>query len=268
MSRLGRKQTLSEQDWLDMIAGIEGLVTQDYVFGLATRAIREIRETAGTRKAAYGWSGGKDSLVLQQLCTAAGVTRCFMVATGLEYPAMDRWVEQHKPDGMEYVRTGQDLPWLAEHQQFLFPQEAKYLTRWFSLVQWKGQRRYYEENKLDLLILGRRKIDGNFTGNNGGKEYANQSGMRIYNPIADWRHEDVYAYLHYNRIALPPVYGYKDGHRRGTHPWPIRKWTGTVENGWQEIWDIVPFIVAEASKHIESAKDFFDRKALSEGVPA
>lgn len=268
MSTLGRKQTLTEQDWLDMIKRIPELVSQERVFDLATRTIREIRATVGTRKAAYGWSGGKDSLVLQQLCTAAGITRSFMVTTELEYPAMDKWAEANKPDGMEYVRTGQDLPWLAKHQQFLFPQETKHLTRWFSLVQWKGQRRYYEENKLDLLILGRRRIDGNFTGKSGCKEYTNQSGMRIYNPMADWSHEEVYAYLHYNRIALPPIYGYKDGHRRGTHPWPLRKWTGTVENGWREIWDIDPLIVAEAAKHIASAKDFFDRMALREGVPA
>lgn len=46
----------------------------------------------------------------------------------------------------------------------------------------------------------------------------------------------------------------------GTHPWAARQWTGSVENGWREVYEIDESIVREAAKVIDSAADFL--KAL------
>lgn len=55
---------------------------------------------------------------------------------------------------------------------------------------------------------------------------------------------------------LPPIYGWKNGYLCGTHPWPARQWTGSIENGWREVYDIDPGIVLAAAEKIDSARAF------------
>jgi hypothetical protein len=57
---------------------------------------------------------------------------------------------------------------------------------------------------------------------------------------------------------LPPIYDWKNGYLCGTHPWPARQWTGSISNGWREIYEIDPSIVEKASETIVSAKQFLD----------
>ena len=64
------------------------------------------------------------------------------------------------------------------------------------------------------------------------------------------------AYIHYNNLPLPPIYGWKNGYLCGTHPWPARQWTGSEENGWREIYDIDPSIVETAASVIPNAARF------------
>jgi len=253
---LGRKQNLTNEDWTDLISNIENVISRAEVEQLSTRTIESIKSATNERNAAYAWSGGKDSLVLQKLCELADVTQCFIAITELEYPEFINWIRIFGPEELEYVHTGQDINWLSKNLNFLFPQDNKILAKWWPIVQWSGQRKYYEAQKLDLLMLGRRRIEGNYLGPNGGAEYSTKDGRNIFNPVADWSHEQIYGFIHYHGLGLPPIYYYKNGFRRGTHPWPIRKWTGSVENGWREIYDIDPQIIQHAAPHIESARSF------------
>lgn len=75
-------------------------------------------------------------------------------------------------------------------------------------------------------------------------------------PLADWSHEEVLAYIHYYNLVMPPIYDWKNGYLCGTHPWAARQWTGSIENGWKEVYEIEPDIVKEAAKKIPSAKEF------------
>ena len=63
-------------------------------------------------------------------------------------------------------------------------------------------------------------------------------------------------YIHYHQLPLPPIYGWKNGYLCGTHPWPARQWTGRIENGWREVYDIDPGIVLAAAEKIDSARAF------------
>ena len=66
------------------------------------------------------------------------------------------------------------------------------------------------------------------------------------------------AYIHYYHLAVPPIYDWKNGYLCGTHPWAARQWTGSVENGWKEIYDIDRSIVEEAAEKIQSAGAFLE----------
>ena len=100
-------------------------------------------------------------------------------------------------------------------------------------MQHRAQREYFKAHELDVIILGRRRADGNYVGRNS-NIYTDGKGVTRFSPI----------------------YGWKNGYLCGTHPWPARQWTGSIENGWREVYDIDPGIVLAAAEKIDSARAF------------
>lgn len=252
---LGKKQRVSNADWLQAVANIENSVSRDELETLAFETVEDIKDHTAGKRAAYAWSGGKDSIVLGKLCETAGVSDSMIGVCDLEYPAFLAWVEEHKPAGCEVINTHQSLDWLAAHQEMLFPRDSAKAGHWFAIVQHRAQRIYAKAHDLDLIILGRRRADGNFVGR-GTNIYTDGKGVTRFSPLAGWSHEHVLAYIHYHELPLPPIYGWKNGYLCGTHPWPARQWTGSIENGWREIYDIDSSIVEAASEKIDSARSF------------
>lgn len=255
MADLGRKQRISNDDWLSAIASIEESVFLQEMQEISEKAIQSIREATDGKRAAYAWSAGKDSIVLGKLCEDAGVHDSMIGVCNLEYPAFMQWVEQNKPAGCEIINTQQDINWLAKHPEMLFPQDSTTAARWFHIVQHRAQSKYFKEHSLDVLILGRRRADGNYVGRNS-NSYTDRNGVTRFSPLADWKHEHILAYIHYNNLPLPPIYGWKNGYLCGTHPWPARQWTGSKENGWKEVYDIDSSIVESAAAVIPEAEAF------------
>ena len=252
---LGRKQRIKNSDWIEAFEKIEQAVGRQELDQLVDKTVKEIKKRTKGKKAAYAWSGGKDSLVLGEICRQADITPCVLVVCDLEYETFMEWVKWHKPPGLTMVNTGQDMEWLASHPHMLFPQDSKHAAQWFRIVQHRGQAKYYKDNGLDMLLLGRRKADGNYVGK-GDNIYTDRQGITRYSPLSEWSHEQVLAYIHYNNLELPPFYGWKNGYLCGTHPWPARQWTGNVENAWAEVCSIEKPIVLEAAQYIQSARDF------------
>lgn len=255
---LGRKQSSSNKEWVAAFENIESIISKFDIDRLTEKTIYEIYKNAKGKAVAYAWSGGKDSVVLEKLCEASGIHKGVMAYRDLEYPEFLKWVNRYKPDGVEMINTGQDMNWLLNHMEALFPPMDYYGN---TNRQIAVQNRFYKDNKLDMLVLGRRIADGNIVVKNGSVLYTDCKKMTKYNPIAYWTHEEILAYIHYNNIPLPPIYNWKNGYKIGTHPWYGRLHVKSVEQGWQEIFDIDPGIVTYASRYIESAHSF-----LYEGV--
>lgn len=252
---LGRKQRISNEDWISAVNQIEELMSRKELDALVKQTVKDIKATAKDKKAAFAWSAGKDSLVLEQICYMAGISDCVMVVSDLEYPAFIEWVETHKPEKLQIINTGQNLEWLAKHPQMLFPQDSNTAAQWFHIVQHRGQAKYYKENNLDMILLGRRRADGNYVGK-GSNIYTDGKGVTRYSPLADWSHEAVLAFIHYHEVPIPPIYDWKNGYLCGTHPWPARQWTGSEENGWKEVGEIDRSIVEKAAELFPGAKAF------------
>ncbi len=255
---LGRKQNIDNEKWLSVNSEIESLVSREDLSELVKSTVKEIKSMTRGKRAAYAWSAGKDSLVLGRLCEMAGIKQCVLVVSDLEYPAFMAWVEENKPEGLEIVNTGQDLEWLQKHPQMLFPQDSKTAAQWFHIVQHRGQARYYREHDLDMMLLGRRRADGNYVGS-GSNIYTSAQRITRYSPLADWPHEAVLAFIHYYHVPVPPIYDWKNGYLCGTHPWPARQWTGSEENGWKEVCEIDRSIVEKASEFFQGAKDALEQ---------
>lgn len=254
-----RKQRTVEADWREAIETIEQNVSKAHIESLVARTAKDIVEKTRGKKAAYSWSAGKDSIALQKVCEVAGIKSCVFVYCDLEYRQFMDWVNVHKPECCEMINTHQDLPWLAKHPDMLFPQDAKTAAKWFKIVQHTGQAIYYIERGLDMILLGRRRADGNYVGR-GDNIYTNAKGITRFSPLADWTHEEVLACIHYYNLPLPPIYDWKNGYLCGTHNWAERQWTGSIQNGWQEVYDIEPEIVWAAAQYFDSAKEFLHGK--------
>lgn len=254
---LGKKQSIRNEDWLKAIQNIEDLISREELEEKVSSTVQEIQKMTDGKKAAYAWSAGKDSIVLGKICEAAGVTECMIGICDLEYPAFLSWIMEHRPNCLEIINTGQDMEWLVKHPEMLFPQDSKTAARWFSIVQHRAQARYYKEHELDMILLGRRRADGNYCGT-GGDIYTDGKGVTRYSPLAEWKHEEILGYIHYFNVPVPPIYEWKNGYLCGTHPWPARQWTGSLTNAWTEIYEIDPEIVEKATGKLESAKEFLN----------
>ncbi len=255
---LGKKQSISNQAWIETMKHIEDFVTKEELEELVQDTIKDIREATSGKKAAYAWSAGKDSLVLGEVCKQAGISDCMLGVCNLEYPHFMAWIEEHKPDNLEIINTGQDLTWLKKHPEMLFPQDSKTAARWFSIVQHRAQAKYYKAHELDVLLLGRRRADGNYCGR-GSNIYTDGKGVTRYSPLAGWSHEAVLAYIHYYNVPMPPIYSWSKGYLCGTHPWPARQHVESEAQGWQEVLEIDKSIVETASGVFPKAKEILKK---------
>ena len=254
---LGRKQSISNQAWLDAVATIEDTVSREQLDELTAATVEDIRATVEGKKAAYAWSAGKDSIVLGHVCEAAGITDSMIGMCDLEYPAFAAWAQANKPTSCEVINTHQGLDWLAKHPEMLFPQESATAGRWFSIVQHRAQRLYFKAHKLDSIILGRRRADGNYVGRKS-NIYTDVKGITRFSPLSDWSHEHILAFIHYHQLPLPPIYGWANGYLCGTHPWPARQWTGGEENGWREVYNIDKSVVITAADYLPGARAYLE----------
>ncbi len=69
----GRKQRIKNSDWIDAFGKIAQLVSKKELDQLVEKTVKDIKKKTKGKKAAYAWSGGKDSLVLGELCQRAGI---------------------------------------------------------------------------------------------------------------------------------------------------------------------------------------------------
>lgn len=253
---IGRKQSSRNEDWVRAFERIEDLITPEEVKELADDAVKQIREAAEGKRAAFAYSAGKDSIVLADLCEKAGVHDGYFAYCDLDYPEFIRWVKAHKPAGVKMLHTGYDLNWLAKYQNLIFA-EGQIGQRWHQISQRGPFTEMFFDNNLDLLIMGHRTIDGNFCGPDG--YIRKRSGETRFSPLRDWPHEALLGYIHYNGLSLPPIYQWKDGWVQGTHAWPEREFCSTdIMKGYREVYEIDPSIIIAAAEILPSARHFLE----------
>ena len=256
---LRAKQRSSNADWVAAWDGIQNAPEFYEVDAIADRTVDRISRAAKLYpKAAFAWSAGKESLVLERLCRRAGVCKGVMVTDSeLEYPEVEAWVHRHLPEGVELVDAHLGFAFLKAHPDLLFP-KVKDRTRVWGRFHHKHMPLWYARNGLDVLFLGRRKGDGNFIRGTADNcfSHVNGKGMRVANPMADWKSEHVLAFLKKHMIPLPPTYSYPGGWVRGTHEWSMRTRLASQRDNWAELYSFVPEVVEKAALHLDGARAF------------
>ena len=254
---LGRKQSMKPADeklWWNVINHIEEYVSKEELARATEIARARILKATDGKKAAYTWSGGKDSLVISDLCQSVGITACQCLIKYTEFPAWVDWLIKNAPPNCQFLKVGFDLNYLAEHEELLFAR-GKIGQRWLRDIQQKCFREYLKQKNLDVVILGHRTIDGNVCGKDGVR--IQRDGGILFTPIFDWSHELVFAFLHYNKIEIPFMYKWYRGFYNGTCGWAQRT-AGSVNQAWREVYDIDPSVVIQAAEKLPSARRFLE----------
>lgn len=144
---LGRKQRISNDAWIEAMTNIEKSVPKKDLDSKVRQTVKNIKEKTDGKNVAYGWSAGKDSIVLGKICEKAGIKKCVLAVCNLEYPAFEAWAKENAPEGLTIVNTGQDIEWLKSHPEMLFPKDAKTAATWFKIVQHRAQEKYFREKQ-------------------------------------------------------------------------------------------------------------------------
>ena len=91
---LGRKYTSRNEDWIRAMNHIEELISPEEVEQCASDSLSEMREAVAGKRVAYAYIGGKDSIVLADLCEKLSITRGYFSYCELDYPEFIRWVKK------------------------------------------------------------------------------------------------------------------------------------------------------------------------------
>jgi hypothetical protein len=190
----------------------------------------------------------------------AGIKRSVCALTYLEYPAMDLWLASHLPIGCKIVRNPKlDIFWLAQNEERLFPVDSKSGYFWTREGTHWGQRKYYKDHDLDLLILGRRRNDGNYVPRNSNLGiHSNRYGINQYSPLRSWSHEMVLAVCWYFYDEYPPYFFWPKGWINGTGPWPGQRFANH-DQGWEHVISIDKTIFRYAANFLSSARRYFEK---------
>lgn len=238
---LKRKQNSKNEDWIKAWNTCKDEISKEHINRITDLAIDFIENTIltkGYKRIGYAWSGGKDSIVLYDILKKSNINMVggILALYEHEFPAFLEWIYQNKPTDCEIIKTGAFTDdYINKHPQVMFPVEKKWKDAYLP-PRWKVQNEWTKKHNVDCLILGRRKADGNNCGKREEGFITRSNGCDKFNPLADWKHEEILAYIRHNNLELPPIYFYENGFQGGTQLWTEKR---RVNNSYFDTFDFL-----------------------------
>lgn len=261
---LNKKQNIKDnQEWLDALENCTNVCSREHINDLEAQAIKTISTVAGKyHNICSGWIAGKDSIVLDNILQKSGIDFTPIMWRGInEWPSMTEWIERNKPNNIIFEIIDKfDFEFLEKHPDYLFCQKNT-RQNWMA-EKWKRQNKDIRKHGFDLFMVARRIKDGNQCGPKAENFIVHKDGYDVFAPLAEWTHEEMLAYIKYNDIELPPFYNFKRGFLIGSIA--MGEWTEyacmdkTVNEVWDEVYEIDKNVVLNASKHLTSAKNYLE----------
>ena len=143
---LGKKHETTNADWIRALDECTEIYSREHIHLRKKEVIQKITSICSSYdKIAFGYSAGKDSLVIADIMANSGIVSTpIMWITPLQYPIMTRWIDDNKPNGTQIVTMNYgDYEFLEKHPKMLFTQGT--IQQWMSL-KWKEQKKYLTEN--------------------------------------------------------------------------------------------------------------------------
>lgn len=261
-----RKQTSRNEDWIQLWNACTKIVSAKRLDELEADAVERAHMIARVyARVGYGWSGGKDSVVLANILQLAklGTLPHFCSLHAFEYPSIERWLYLHAPRDTQFIRaTDYDVDFLNENPRYLFPDPTDKKVRGEYTKEWRKQeKKFCRENGIDVIIAGRRIEDGNACGQKKAGVYTNTNkgtGITSCNLIAEWTHAELLAYIKSRNLPLPMFYAWPNGFVFGTHAWTERdRVNNSINDTFDEVFVLDDMAIKKAaSKGLRAAQEY------------
>lgn len=165
----------------------------------------------------FGWSGGKDSVVLEFILRPFWLEGVCCL-TKLEFPVVERFIAEHLPERVRLVHSAQDLEWLKANPRYLFARDPATNAAWYRKQQQTALDAFAAEKKAEMVITGRRRVDGNFVPS---ALYKPKAAPARFAPILDMAHAEVWAIMRHFGLPEYPLYALAPTSVvNGTASWP------------------------------------------------
>lgn len=252
MQKLG-----TDKSWRDYLNKPISAERKSYINDLRDITASEIQYITKGKSLMIGWSGGgKESEIIVDILNYIDADYTPLFVRGQhEFPDVTKYINENLPSNA-IVRVVEkfSFEFLEEHPGFLFVNDPKTNQEWMR-PKWDIQKQ--ESKNFDMFVTGRRIKDGNFVGSrkNG---YVNG---KTYNPLAEWKDEDILDYIKLFGTMLSPVYDYPDGWMHGS----VMRWTEwdlfgdkTINDMWDEIYDIDKSVIYDAAPYFTPAREYLE----------
>lgn len=258
------KTHATSEEWAYCFEHIEEFISKEDVIKAYNSTLDFIRQTIKGHNVAFGWSGGKESIVLADLMRDTSVHRSVLALNScLCYSSFTKWCLEHKPKDCEVFDSYQTLNFRVMRQLGIeaFSDDLKQYHKFTEMTDHKAYPYFCKKNGITMFILGRRKRDNNICGK--APHYITTNKLRDYccfSPMAEWTTEEVLGYIRYFKggyEALPPQYRYVNGWQQGSDAPIYLHLEGKTRNEmWQLVYDNDKELVERASSYLKSAQIF------------
>lgn len=262
--RLKDKTHARSEEWAYAFEHIEEFISMQEVVDRYSKTLDFVRRTIRGKKCGFGWSGGKESIVLADIMKQVGVTTCcFGFNSCFSYRSFIEWTKRNMPKGCEVYDHSDRVNFevMLEKGMEAFSDDLRQYSRWINMTDRTVYPRFCEKHDLDIFIVGRRKTDNNICGK--APDYLISAKDRkwvSFSPMAEWSTEETLGYIRYFKggyEALPPQYQYINGWHNGSDAPIYLHLEGRTR---QQMWDIVyrndPEFVHRCAKWLPSAQAY------------
>lgn len=178
---------------------------------------RVISQTYLDGPVVYGWTGGKESVVLEYVLRPFRY-KAVCVLTNLELPIYERYVSRNLPSGGDVVTTEHDIRWLKANSQYLFTRSAQLRDEYVRQTEIDPLEKYAIDTNAGMLVVGRRRAGGDLVP---GTIYRGERPIRTFAPLLELTTAEIWAIIrHFSLLEHPLYYDQPTTLVRGTGGWP------------------------------------------------
>lgn len=263
-TRLKDKTHASSDEWAYAFEHIEEFITRQEVIDRFSQTCDFVRKSVRGHTPGFGWSGGKESVVLADIMREVGITICcFGFNSCLSYPSFVEWALRNMPKGCEVYDCSKQFNYavMNERNMEAFSDDLRAYQRFIDLNDRTVYPRFCKRHNLDMFIMGTRKADNNICGK--APEYITTAKNRDwvrFSPMAEWTTEEVLGYIRFFKggyEALAPQYGYPNGWHNGSDaPIYLHLEGKNRQQMWAEVYANDKRVVERAAKWLPSAQAF------------
>jgi 3'-phosphoadenosine 5'-phosphosulfate sulfotransferase (PAPS reductase)/FAD synthetase len=213
--------------------------------------IREFTSVSGRNIIAF--SGGKDSIVTAHLCRQHGILKSITEQSFMFTRSLSQTKAIGKSLGLDMAfESGLSWEWLEDNQAFCAP-PMHLQSKLYAMRQQKTVKRMAKVNGFTGVAYGRRLQENTVKAS----IYQTADGQFQCHPLRTWKTQDIWTYIHSNKLSFPDLYQHEIGKKEGfTHfLLPPEHFDGCV---WKAIYNYEPAVVQRMATFHAPARRYLE----------